>query len=104
MAIGLPYYDFDDVESYPPEPDLPEPYPPEPCPPEPDLPEPEVTKMDDVTLKELLFSLSWSAWSCYHNRNATEILQKHFPNVDAKALVRNFCAVIDSPPGEGSPK
>ena len=65
---------------------------------------PEVTEMDDVTLKELLFSLSWSAWSCYHNRNATEILQKHFPNVDAKALVHNFCAVIDSPPGEGSPK
>mgnify|MGYP007026826005 CR=1 FL=1 len=65
---------------------------------------PEVTEMDDVTLKELLFSLSWSAWSCYHNRNATEILQKHFPNVDAKALVHSFCAVIDSPPGEGSPK
>jgi hypothetical protein len=60
--------------------------------------------MDDATLKELIFSLSWSAWSCYHNRNATEILQKHFPNVDAKALVHNFCTVIDSPPGEGSPK
>ena len=37
MAIGLPPYDFDDIESYPPEPDLPEPDPPEPYLPEPDM-------------------------------------------------------------------
>ena len=36
MAIGLPPYDFDDIESYLPEPDLPEP-----DLPEPDLPEPD---------------------------------------------------------------
>jgi len=29
MAIGLPPYDFDDIESYLPEPDPPEPYLPE---------------------------------------------------------------------------
>ena len=39
MAIGLPPYDFDDIESYPPEP-LQEPYLPEPLP-EPYLPEPD---------------------------------------------------------------
>ena len=45
MAIGLPPYDFDDIESYPPEPDLPEPYLPE--------PDPEEEIMEKIDLFEM---------------------------------------------------
>jgi hypothetical protein len=45
MAIGLPPYDFDDIESYPPEP-----YPPEPYLPEPD---PEEEIMEKIDLFEM---------------------------------------------------
>ncbi len=60
--------------------------------------------MDDEAMKEFLYSLAWASWSSYHNRNVIELLQKHFPSLDAKKQVSEFCKIVESPRGMGSPK
>jgi hypothetical protein len=60
--------------------------------------------MNADDLKEFLFSLAWSQWSCYHNGNVSELLAKNYPGVDFSQELIKFREIIASEPGPGSPK
>lgn len=60
--------------------------------------------MTPELLKELLFSLAWSPWSCHHNDNAFKLLTELCPTGDVYSALHEFEQIIKSPTGPGSPK
>jgi len=64
----------------------------------------ERSDMDTAKFKEFMFSLAWSQWSAYHNDNAKAIIENCYPELNASEVIKKFHEILNSPPGEGSPK
>ena len=61
-------------------------------------------KMTAEEMQELLFSLAWSPWSCYHVENAKRLLKSFSSEVSWDDALNDFCKIILSEPQKGSPK
>jgi len=60
--------------------------------------------MTSEEMDELLFSLAWCSWSAHHASNAKFLLERHFPELDAKKQIERFESIVTHRPQEGSPK